>query len=85
MALHPTGHHVWFVTFQLAEVGVPRRLYQVILERIRRFAAPSPREARTIQVKSKRIELGSPAGRRYTRVRKTRAVEPGDGQMGNVG
>ena len=29
-------HHARYVTFQLAEVAVPRRLYQAILERIRR-------------------------------------------------
>jgi hypothetical protein len=31
-------HHARYVTFQLAEVAVPRRLYRAILERIRRFA-----------------------------------------------
>ena len=38
-------HHARYVTFQLAEVAVPRRLYRGILERIRRFAALSPRTA----------------------------------------
>ncbi|MFQ5974149.1 MAG: IS1380 family transposase [Alphaproteobacteria bacterium] len=38
-------HHARYVTFQLAEVAVPRRLYRAILERIRRFAALSPRAA----------------------------------------
>ena len=33
------------VTFQLAEVAVPRQLYRAILERIRRFAAKPPRAA----------------------------------------
>jgi len=32
-------HHARYVTFQLAEVAIPRRLYGMILERIRRFAA----------------------------------------------
>ena len=35
-------HHARYVTFQLAEVSVPRRLYRIILERIRRLAAMSP-------------------------------------------
>tara|TARA_Y100000588_G_scaffold313056_1_gene339996 strand:- start:1642 stop:1827 length:186 start_codon:yes stop_codon:yes gene_type:complete len=35
--------HAKYVTFQMAEVAVPRRLYRAILERIRRFAAISPR------------------------------------------
>ncbi len=38
-------HHARYVTFQLAEVAVPRRLYLAILERIRRFAALSARAA----------------------------------------
>jgi hypothetical protein len=37
--------HARYVTFQLAEVAVPRRLYRAILERIRRFAATPPRAA----------------------------------------
>jgi hypothetical protein len=32
-------HHARYVTFQLAEVAIPRGLYGAILERIRRFAA----------------------------------------------
>jgi hypothetical protein len=32
-------HHARYVTFQLAEVAIPRGLYRAILERIRRFAA----------------------------------------------
>jgi hypothetical protein len=32
-------HHARYVTFQLAEVAIPRDLYGTILERIRRFAA----------------------------------------------
>ena len=40
-------HHARYVTFQLAEVAIPRRLYQTILNRIRRFAAISPRAAPT--------------------------------------
>ena len=31
-------HHARYVTFQLAEVTVPRRLYRAILDRVRRFA-----------------------------------------------
>jgi hypothetical protein len=31
--------HARYITYQLAEVAVPRRLYQTILNRIRRFAA----------------------------------------------
>ena len=38
-------HHARYVTFQLAEVAVPRRLYRAILDRIRRFAAILPRAA----------------------------------------
>ncbi len=38
-------HHARYVTFQLAEVAVPRRLYRAILDRIRRFGALSPRAA----------------------------------------
>jgi len=37
--------HALYITFQLAEVAVPRRLYRTILDRIRRFAAISPRAA----------------------------------------
>ena len=37
--------HARYVTFQLAEVGAPRRLYRAILERIRCFAAVMPRAA----------------------------------------
>ena len=37
--------HARYVTFQLAEVAVPRRLYRTILNRIRRFAAITPRAA----------------------------------------
>ena len=32
-------HHARYVTFQLAEVAIPRGMYGAILERIRRFAA----------------------------------------------
>ena len=39
--------HARYVTFQLAEVAVPRRLYRTILKRIRRFAAITPRAAPT--------------------------------------
>ncbi len=37
--------HAKYVTFQMAEVAVPRRLFRAILERIRRLAALSPRAA----------------------------------------
>ena len=37
--------HARYVTFQLAEVAVPRQLYRAILERIRRFAGAPPRAA----------------------------------------
>ena len=37
--------HARYVTFQLAEVAVPRQLYRAIRERIRRFAATPPRAA----------------------------------------
>jgi len=37
--------HARYVTFQLAEVAIPRRLYRTILQRIRRFAATMPRAA----------------------------------------
>jgi hypothetical protein len=39
------GCHARYITFQLAEVAVPRRLYRTILNRIRRFAAIMPRAA----------------------------------------
>ena len=35
--------HARYVTFQLAEVAIPMRLYRTILDRIRRFAAIPPR------------------------------------------
>jgi hypothetical protein len=37
--------HARYVTFQLAEVAVPMKLYRQILKRIRRFAAIAPRAA----------------------------------------
>jgi len=37
--------HARYVTFQLAEVAVPMKLYRDILKRIRRFAAIAPRAA----------------------------------------
>jgi hypothetical protein len=37
--------HARYVTFQLAEVAISRRLYRTILKRIRRFAAIMPRAA----------------------------------------
>ena len=36
-------HHARYITFQLAEVAVPRWLFRAILDRIRRFAALPPR------------------------------------------
>ena len=40
-------HHARYVTFQLAEVAIPRWLYRTILDRIRRFAAITPRASPT--------------------------------------
>ena len=40
-------YHARYITFQLAEVALPRRLYRTILQRIRRFAAMQPRTAPT--------------------------------------
>ena len=40
-------HHARYVTFQLAEGAIPRRLYRAILDRIRRFAAITPRASPT--------------------------------------
>jgi hypothetical protein len=40
-------YHARYVTFQLAEVAVPRRLYRAILDRIRRFLTIPPRAAPT--------------------------------------
>jgi len=37
--------HAPYITFQLAEVAIPRRLYRTILKRIRRFAETMPRTA----------------------------------------
>ena len=37
--------HARYVTFQLAEVAIPRGLYRTLLNRIRRFAAILPRAA----------------------------------------
>jgi hypothetical protein len=34
--------HTKYVTFQLAEVAVPRDLFAAILERIQRFGVPLP-------------------------------------------
>ena len=39
--------HARYVTFQLAEVAIPRALYRAILDRIRRFAAIDPKAAPT--------------------------------------
>ena len=39
--------HARYVTFQLAEVAIPRGLYRTILDRIRRFAAIDPKVAPT--------------------------------------
>ena len=40
-------HHTRYVTFQLAEVAIPSRLYRAILDQIRRFAAIMPRASPT--------------------------------------
>ena len=40
-------YHARYVTFQLAEVAISRRLYRTILKRIRQFAATQPRTAPT--------------------------------------
>ena len=37
--------HARYVTFQLAEVAVPRKIFAAIFARIRRFAGISPRPA----------------------------------------
>ena len=37
--------HARYITFQLAEVAIPRALYRTILKRICRFAAIPPRAA----------------------------------------
>jgi hypothetical protein len=34
--------HAKYVTFQLAEVAVPRELFAAILDRIQRFGVPPP-------------------------------------------
>ena len=39
--------HARYVTFQLAEVAIPRQLYRAILDRIRRFAVIMPRASPT--------------------------------------
>jgi len=39
------ARHARYITFQLAEVAVPRWLYRTILKRIRRFAETMPRAA----------------------------------------
>ena len=36
------GRYAKYVTFQMAEVAVPRELFTAILERIRRFGVPPP-------------------------------------------
>ena len=38
-------HYFRYMTFQLAEVAIPRRLYRTILNRISRFAVIPPRAA----------------------------------------
>ncbi len=75
-------HHARYVTFQLAEVAVPRRLYRAILERIRRFGAlqqglqpPSWGRTRRVTVDSGQKQAtgtGVSGGGRYTRVPKAR-------------
>jgi len=34
--------HVWYVTFQMAEVAIPRRLFKAILHRISRLGPLLP-------------------------------------------
>jgi hypothetical protein len=46
--------HARYVTFQPAEVAVPRRLYRATLERIRQFGPLSPRAAPVRQVRTAR-------------------------------
>jgi hypothetical protein len=65
------GHHARYVTFQLAEVAVPRRLYRTILERI----TSSPTRADWASMSRGAVMLE----------RHGSAVEPGAGQMGSVG
>ena len=36
------ARHAKYVTFQMAEVAVPRELFAAILERIQRFGVPPP-------------------------------------------
>ncbi len=36
------ARHSKYVTFQMAEVAVPRELFDAILERIQRFGVPPP-------------------------------------------
>ena len=36
-------HHARYVTFQLAEVAVPQKVFAAVLTRIRRFAAITPK------------------------------------------
>ncbi len=50
-------HHARYVTFQLAEVAVPRRLYRAILERIRRFATLPQRGSLSISLHYARLLL----------------------------
>ncbi len=38
----PSTRHAKYVTFQLAEVAVPRRLFAAILDRIAQLAIPPP-------------------------------------------
>jgi hypothetical protein len=35
--------HAKYVTFQMAEVAIPRKLFQSILRRITKFRMPTPR------------------------------------------
>ena len=37
-----SGRHAEYVTFQLAEVAMPRELFAAILERINCFGVPPP-------------------------------------------
>ena len=44
--------HSKYVTFQMAEVAVPRELFAAILERIQRFGVPPPLVPRGLRLRS---------------------------------
>lgn len=61
-----TVRHSRYVTCQLAEVAIPRRLYRTILDRIRRFAAIMPdmtghvEKKPDVQTSGSGVSLGKP-------------------------